>query len=99
MNWDKANAITKGIVYIAIRLVLLLGAVFGAMTLGGLTFALQQQAGSGAPQLFGLAAGITFYLAGLAGREQVTSFLQRHLLPPKAETPSPEGKDDVGSKE
>lgn len=89
MNWEKAHAVTKGILYIIADAALLGGAVFGALTLGTLVFAIQLQTGSPAPHLFGLAAGVSFYLAGLAGRDRARPFLKRHLLPPpKTDSPS-----------
>ena len=75
--------ISKGIIYILIRGVLLGGAVFGAVSIGALVYLMHQR--DGVATLFGLASGVTFYLAGLAGRDLATPFLKKHLLPPPAD--------------
>lgn len=77
--------ISKGIIFILARGILLGGAVFGAVTLGGVVYAIENVGSPGLAPIFGLASGVTFYLAGLAGREHATPFLKRHLLPPPPE--------------
>lgn len=79
--------ISKGILFILIRAALLGGAVFSGVTVGALTYIIQTQSGSSVPQLFGLVAGATTFLGGMAGRDYLTRTWLMKMLPPPEPKP------------
>jgi hypothetical protein len=74
--------ISKGILFIIIRAAILGGAVFSGVTVGALTYLIQVQSNAGAPHLFGVAAGATIFLGGMAGRDYLTRTWLHKMLPP-----------------
>lgn len=78
--------ISKAIIFILIRGLLLFGSVAAGLTLGALTFALYRAGGNEAVAPWaGLVSGVSAYTAGLAGRHHVTTAYLMKLLPPKRE--------------